>query len=92
MRRWRECHRRPGCTGRRSLVDAEAISDIDTTAVEEIHKLEAELEKRDVKLVFARLDVQARKALIDAGVSLEGGDYGRIIDAVEALKSGPVAK
>jgi high affinity sulfate transporter 1 len=70
------------------VVDAEAISDIDTTAVEEIQKLEGELSERGVSLVFARLDPEAREALIEAGVSLEGDEYGRVIDAVEALRSG----
>lgn len=71
------------------IVDAEAITDIDTTAVEEIHKLEAELTKRKVKLVFARLDSESRKAMLEAGISLEGADYGRVLDAVEAIEARP---
>jgi MFS superfamily sulfate permease-like transporter len=71
------------------IVDAEAISDIDTTAVEELHKLQEELMRRGVTLVFARLDADSRNALIDGGVTLEGVDYGRVIDAVEALGSQP---
>jgi MFS superfamily sulfate permease-like transporter len=68
------------------IVDAEAISDIDTTAVEELHKLQEELTKQGVTLAFARLDSDSRKALNDGGVALEGVDYGRVIDAVEALR------
>jgi MFS superfamily sulfate permease-like transporter len=77
--------KRPGYV----IVDAEAISDIDTTAVEELHKLQEELTKQGVTLVFARLDADSRNALIDGDVSLEGADFGRVIDAVEALRNRP---
>ena len=67
------------------VVDAEAISDIDTTAADEIVKLGQELDSRDVVLAFARLAPAARDALDSAGFGFEGGDFRRVEDAVNSL-------
>jgi MFS superfamily sulfate permease-like transporter len=69
------------------VLDAEAVSDIDTTAADEIVKLARELEDRGVSLVFARLAPQARSALNAAGMSLEANDYAHVSEAVTDYSS-----
>jgi SulP family sulfate permease len=70
--------------GPRSLVlDAEAVSNIDTTAANEIAKLQDELAARDVLLVFARLVPPANSALEAADVDLEDVNYAHVTDAVQ---------
>lgn len=64
------------------ILDAEAVSDIDTTAADEIAKLAQELEARDVSLVFARLAPTARSALTTAGLEIDGIDYAHVAEAV----------
>jgi sulfate permease, SulP family len=65
------------------VLDAEAVSDIDTTAADEIVKLRDELAARHVLLAFARLAPAARSALESAGLDLHGMDYFRVADAVD---------
>jgi sulfate permease, SulP family len=67
------------------IIDAEAISDVDTTASDELLKLVAELDRRGVQLVIARLTNNARTAMAAAGLDLTGGDFARVSDAVHAL-------
>jgi high affinity sulfate transporter 1 len=69
------------------VLDAEAVSDIDTTAADEIVNLAQELEDRGVSLVFARLAPQARSALTAAGMSLEATDYAHVSEAVTDYSS-----
>ncbi len=68
------------------VLDAEAITDIDTTAEDEIAKLDAELDASGVRLVFARLDPHVASALAAGGVEVESRDYRRIESAVEACE------
>lgn len=67
------------------LLDAEAVTDVDTTAADELVKLSAELASQDVAFALARLQEPARQALAAAGLDLEGVDYGRVADAVKEL-------
>jgi SulP family sulfate permease len=67
------------------VIDAEAITDIDTTAVDELVKLHAELASRDVMLAFARLGDPARQALESGGLDMSDHDFGRIESAIETL-------
>lgn len=71
------------------VLDAEAVSDIDTTAADEIAKIVEELEAREVSLVFARLAPPARSALIAAGLDLEGIDYAHVSEAVDDFSGQP---
>ena len=64
------------------ILDAEAVSDIDTTAADEIVKLAQELEARRISLVFARLAPPARSALTAAGMDLGDIDYAHVSEAV----------
>lgn len=64
------------------VLDAEAVSDIDTTAADEIVKLAQELETRDVSLAFARLAPPAHTALTAAGLGLQGIEYAHVAEAV----------
>jgi len=67
------------------VFDAEAISDVDTTAADELVKLGEELRRREIEFALARLTMKARVALVKSGVDLEGRDYARVSDAVQAL-------
>lgn len=67
------------------VFDAEAISEVDTTAADEMVKLGEELRKREIEFAVARLTNNARIAMLKAGVDLEGRDYPRVSDAVQAL-------
>lgn len=64
------------------VLDAEAVSDIDTTAADEMVELAQELDARGISLVFARLAPPARSALAAAGMDLEGIDYAHVSEAV----------
>ncbi len=64
------------------VVDAEAVSDIDTTAADEIEKLSQDLEARGVRLSFARLAPSARSALEAAGLDLGQIDFAHVSEAV----------
>lgn len=67
------------------VIDAEAITDIDTTAADEILKLHDELESRNVIIAFARLPEPVRNGLMLGGYDLEGRDFTHVDLAVEAL-------
>ncbi|MCL1601769.1 MAG: sodium-independent anion transporter [Actinomycetia bacterium] len=67
------------------VIDAEAITDIDTTAADEVVKLVDELASRDVTVVFARLQDPARAVLVSGGLEMNDRDFGRVELAVEAL-------
>ena len=67
------------------VIDAEAITDIDTTAADEIVKLADELALKDVTLVFARLEGPAKSALESGGLDMADRDFGRVERAIEAL-------
>jgi anti-anti-sigma regulatory factor len=67
------------------VIDAEAITDIDTTAADELVRLHEELASRDVVLAVARLQEPARQAMKSAGLDLGDRDFGRVEDAVERL-------
>ena len=70
------------------VIDAEAITDIDTTAADELAKLHEELASRDVVLAVARLQEPARQAMKSAGLDLSDRDFVRVEDAVERLSIG----
>jgi high affinity sulfate transporter 1 len=67
------------------VIDAEAITDIDTTAADEVVNLDNDLESQGVALVFARLQEPARQALEAAGLDLHEREFGRVERAVEGL-------
>jgi MFS superfamily sulfate permease-like transporter len=67
------------------VLDAEAVTDIDTTAADELDELAGRLDVQGVRLVFARLAPQAREALDAAGLGSGGADYAHIADAVAAI-------
>ena len=67
------------------VIDAEAITDIDTTAADELLKLRDELASRNVALAVARLQEPARQAMESAGLDLSDRDFARVEDAVEWL-------
>jgi anti-anti-sigma regulatory factor len=67
------------------VIDAEAITDIDTTAAEELLKLREVLASQDVILAVARLQDPARQAMEAAGLDLSDRDFARVEDAVERL-------
>lgn len=67
------------------VLDAEAVTQIDTTATEQVQKLDQELAELGVRLVFARLQSEVRADLEAGEVEIEGRDYPRVADAVAAL-------
>lgn len=67
------------------ILDAEAVTDIDTTAADELMKLNDNLATRGVVFAMARLRQPAREALVAADFDLEGVDFARVADAVDAL-------
>lgn len=66
------------------VLDAEAITAVDTTAAEELGKLVNDLATKDVHLVTARLLESVERDLRRSGVDLEGRTYGRVSEAVAA--------
>lgn len=67
------------------ILDSEAITDIDTTAADELLKLDEELRERNVELVFARMGPKPMSDLELAGFDLSGREYPYIRDAVADL-------
>ncbi len=67
------------------VVDAAAVSDIDTTAGDQIVDLADELGGMGTQLTFVRLAPEARRALRDSGLEFEGIEFRRIDEAVAAL-------
>jgi MFS superfamily sulfate permease-like transporter len=66
------------------VLDAEAVTQVDTTAADEIMKLDDELARSGVRLVFARLQPQVREAIESGGLDLQDRDYARVADALSA--------
>jgi len=69
------------------VIDAEAMTDIDTTAVDELVKLTDELASQDVILAFARLRDPARLALESGGLDLHERNFGHVGQAIEGLSN-----
>lgn len=67
------------------VLDAQAITQVDTTAADELLKLDNELNNQGVHMVFARLDPDVRAAVESGGLDLEGRDYPRVADAIAAI-------
>ena len=71
------------------VIDAEGVSDIDTTAVQQLEELIEDLEAADVAVTFARVRGPVRDMLERAGImELVGEDaiYLEVDDAVEAYR------
>lgn len=66
------------------VLDAEAVTQVDTTAADELLKLDDELARSGVLLVFARLQPQVREAIESEGLDLQDRDYARVADALSA--------
>ncbi|MEA1903296.1 MAG: sulfate permease [Actinomycetota bacterium] len=69
------------------VLDAEAITDVDTTAAEELVKLVDELESRNVRFVVARLELPVEQTLQRWGVHLD--TYPLVRAAVDSGGKGP---
>ena len=67
------------------VFDAEAVTDIDTTAEDELRKLLDELEGGHVAYALARLQPGLRTGLELAGIDLSDRDFNRLTEAVEYL-------
>jgi MFS superfamily sulfate permease-like transporter len=68
------------------LLDAQAISDIDITAVETMHALHKELAARGIDLKIAHANPPLRKLLQSTGLAGEIGEnsfYGSVHECVE---------
>lgn len=66
------------------VIDAEAITHIDTTAAEQLDLLLDELDERGIEVRFARLERTVADTLTLCGVDLGDRTYNRLSDAVEA--------
>jgi high affinity sulfate transporter 1 len=71
------------------VVDAEAITAIDTTAATEFGKLIEELASKGVRLVVARMESDVSDALVNSGVDMVDRLYERVADAVDAVSAEP---
>jgi SulP family sulfate permease len=72
-------------SGPRAVVlDAGAVSSIDTTAADLLVTLVGELADRDVAFLVSRLGPSARAALVAGGLELGGRAFGRTDEAVSA--------
>jgi SulP family sulfate permease len=72
------------------LLDAQAITDIDVTAVEMLHSLRQELKQKGIALKFAHANRPLRELLETTGLALEIGQesfYGSVHECVEAFSS-----
>jgi anti-anti-sigma regulatory factor len=67
------------------VLDAEAVTDVDTTAADELVKLRDALASRNVVFVVARLQDPARQAMVSAGIDSEELAFVRLAEAVDAL-------
>lgn len=65
------------------VLDAEAVTAVDTTAADELLKIEEDLGRYGVRLVFARVTQSVREDLERSGIELDGRDYTRVADAVD---------
>ena len=76
----------PPATG--LVIDAEGVSDIDTTAIQQLEELLDDLEKADVSVVFARVRKPVRDMVQRSGMTDRIGDgaiFLEVDDAVEYL-------
>jgi MFS superfamily sulfate permease-like transporter len=67
------------------VIDAEGVSDIDTTAVQELEALIEDLEASDVTVTFARVRHQVRGMLQRAGIEELVGDDAIFLEVDEAV-------
>lgn len=70
------------------LLDAQAITDIDVTAVERLHGLREELQQKGITLKFAHVNRPLRDLLKKTGLDREIGEdsfYGSVHECVEAF-------
>ena len=74
------------------MIDAEGVSDIDTTAVQELEDLIQDLEAADVAVSFARVRGPVRDMFDRAGILDQVGDdalFLEVDDAVAHYLGGP---
>jgi MFS superfamily sulfate permease-like transporter len=69
------------------VIDAEAMTEIDTTAADEIADLIEAMDGRGVRYAFARLRRDPRELLLRCGVDVSAHVYRRVADAVDALRT-----
>ena len=69
------------------VIDAEAITQIDTTAASELGELIEAMDERGVNYAFARLRRDVSDLLRRCGVDVTGHEYRRVADAVDALSA-----
>jgi anti-anti-sigma regulatory factor len=69
------------------VIDAEAITQIDTTAATELGELIDAMDERDVRYAFARLRHDVSDLLRRCGVDVTTHEYRRVADAVHALQT-----
>jgi len=79
------------CSGKPSwfLLDAQAITDIDVTAVEALHALNQELQRQQIALKIAHANPPLRALLIRTGLAAEIGPdsfFNSVHECVEAFK------
>jgi SulP family sulfate permease len=67
------------------VLDAESITNVDTTGAQALGSLIAELESRDVQFMVARLETPVLDTLLRCGVDLSGKTHRRVKDAVGAI-------
>ncbi|HEY3857690.1 MAG TPA: sulfate permease [Verrucomicrobiae bacterium] len=69
------------------LVDAQAITDIDVTAVETLHALRAELNNKGIKMKFAHANPPLRALLERTGLAKEIGEENFFASVHECIKA-----
>jgi SulP family sulfate permease len=74
------------------LVDAQAITDIDVTAVEAIHALRAELNGKGIKMKFAHANRPLRELLECTGLAQEIGEESFFASVHECISAFTNAK
>ena len=79
------------CSGKPSwfLLDAQAITDIDVTAVESLHSLNQELQRQHIALKIAHANPPLRALLVRTGLAAEIGPnsfFNSVHECVEAFK------
>lgn len=74
------------------LVDAQAITDIDVTAIEMLHVLREDLKKKGIKLKFAHANPPLRKLLETTGLAHEIGETNFFASVHECVAAFTAAK
>lgn len=69
------------------VIDAEAITQIDTTAATELGELIDAMDEQDVRYAFARLRHDVSDLLRRCGIDVTAHEYRRVADAVYALQT-----